>query len=293
MPTWTESTVCIGVFDGVHLGHRAIIEATAEDAIANKRVSVVVTFDRHPIEVLRPEGAPPRILSQSLKLARIEQLGIACCVVLRFDDAFASMSPDDFIKDTLIGQLNARKVVVGHDFAFGKNREGTGERLSNFVDTTIVEAVQLDGRRVSSTEIRSLIAAGDIARAARLLGGPCELSGVAVRGREQGRLLGFPTVNFAFAEKVLMPLNGVYAGECDTRVGTFKAAVSIGDRPTYEGAGFAVEAHLLDYPGDDLYGTSVRLRLDARLRDEEQFDREEDLIAAIERDVQATRGRTR
>jgi riboflavin kinase / FMN adenylyltransferase len=288
-PEWPAATVCIGVFDGVHRGHQELIRRAVEDARRHERPAVVVTFDRHPASVLAPDRVPPSVATLDQNLEVFEALGASVGLVLPFDDRLAATTAQAFLDSVLVGRLRAVQLVVGHDFALGHGREGTHEWLARRVPTEVVAPIELDGARVSSTEVRSSIAHGDVAIAARLLGRPYVLEGVVVPGQRLGRTLGYPTVNLARPGRQSVPADGVYAGFAITRIGGFRAAVGVGTRPAVGGGPRTVEAHLLDYPGDDLYGTTVRLAFLRWLREERPFDGLDALRSQMAIDVEQAR----
>ena len=245
----------------------------------------MVTFDRHPAAVLAPHKKPPSIATLSQNLAVFSSIGVPVCIVLHFDEALASVSAQRFLDEILVGRLRAKEVVVGHDFAMGKGREGTPQWLEQRIETTVVPAFQIAGKRVSSTDIRAAIVNGDVEAASLLLGRQFAIEGVVVQGQRLGRKLGFPTVNLARSADQVSPAEGIYAALCRTSRGVFKAAASFGTRPAVHGKDRTLEAHLLDYPGDSLYGEAVELLLYKRLRDERDFGDVEQLKAQIAKDV--------
>jgi riboflavin kinase / FMN adenylyltransferase len=285
-PEWSGAVGCIGTFDGVHRGHRAVIERAVAVGRASELPSVLVTFDRHPAAVLRPDRCPPAIHSLAENLDAFESLGVAVAVILPFDRALSETSADAFFQSILLDRLRARCLVVGHDFAFGRGREGTAEWLGERIETEVVPPFQMDGRRVSSTDIRRAVAAGEVEQAAQWLGRPFAIPGVVVGGQRLGRTLGYPTINLARSFDQLTPLDGVYAGTCTTRFGRFKAAISIGMRPAVGGTHRTIEAYLIDYPGESLYGDAVRLSLTRRLREERNFADLEALKRQMRLDVE-------
>lgn len=284
-PEWPEAVVCIGTFDGVHLGHRHVILEAVRQAKSTERPSLVVTFDRHPAATLAPDRVPPALGSLGEDLRQIETLGVAVCVVLRFDRTLADMSADDFLRVILRDHLHASALVVGHDFAMGHDRAGTAEWLAERIDTTIVPPFELDGIRVASRTIRALVAEGRLEEAARLLGRPFAIEGVVVGGQKLGRTLGFPTINLARSEGLVVPADGVYVGRCEVERGVYRAAVGIGLRPAVGGRERTIEAYLLDFPGHSLYGEAVRLELLSRIREERHFESVEALREQIAQDV--------
>jgi len=286
---WDESTVCIGTFDGVHLGHQRVIRIAVDTARKAEMPSVLVTFDRHPTSVTAPEKKPPAIDSLYQNFERFSELGIAVCMVLPFTREFMQTPAADFFEQTLKAKLHASRMVVGHDFAFGHGREGDANWLAKRIPTDIVPPFELDGQRVSSSAIRRAVMEGKPELAAKWLGRPFETTGVVVVGQRVGRTLGFPTINLARSFDQVTPADGVYAGICRTVNGTFAAAVNVGRRPTVDGNARTIEAHLIDYPGTDLYGTAVRLAFVRKLRDEIRFGSLEDLQCQLGQDVQRTK----
>ncbi len=284
---WESAVVCIGTFDGVHRGHQAVLRSALERAVSMEVPCVAVTFDRHPAATLAPESTPLAIASMGQNLACLSEMGVGVCVVLAFDRALATVSAQEFLDRIVVGGLKATHVVVGHDFAMGKGREGTTEWISGRIATTVVPPFLIDGARVSSSQVRDAVAEGDVARAATLLGRPFGVQGVVVAGQKLGRKLGFPTVNVARSIAQVSPSDGVYAGRCRTGSGAFKAAISLGVRPAVGGGERTLEAYLLEHPGGSLYGQSVEILFHSRLRDEMPFDDLERLKAQIARDVEA------
>jgi len=294
------TAVTIGAYDGVHLGHRYLLSELCSRAAAEGLSTAVVTFDRHPATVVRPESAPLLLTDLEQKLELLADCGIDTTLVVPFDRERADETAEGFVDEILVGVLGARLVVVGEDFHFGHGRKGTVALLRELgtVHGFGVEGVQLsgtDGEAVSSTRIRQLVAAGDVAQAAVLLGRAHEVRGPVVRGDGRGRSeLGFPTANVAVPPDVALPGIGIYAGTY-TRPdgGAHRAAISVGRRPTfYDDAGDRpplLEAYLLDFDGD-LYGEEARVGFMERLRGEERFERVEDLVAQMHRDVAAVRG---
>ncbi|GAA2862312.1 riboflavin biosynthesis protein [Actinoplanes cyaneus] len=293
---WGRSVVTIGVFDGVHRGHQAIIGHAVKRARDMGLQSVVMTFDPHPSEVVRP-GSHPAVLTESVRKAElIEQLGVDALCVVPFTPEFSRLSPDEFVHDVLVQALHAADVVVGDNFRFGHKAAGDVTMLETLGRTfgfTVEEAplVSADGVVFSSTYIRSCVDAGDVRAAAAALGRPHRLAGVVVRGDQRGRELGFPTANLMTHRYAAVPADGVYAawlirGGGDA--GRWPASVSIGTNPTFEGRERRVEAYALGFSGD-LYGERVSLDFVAHLREQRKYDAIEPLIAQIRADVEETR----
>ena len=272
-----DRNVAVGTFDGVHLGHRRVIEGA----------DTVLTFDPHPVSIVAPQHTP-RLLSTLVRKAElIASLGVAELVVIPFDAEFASRSAASFIDDVLVGALGARSVSIGENFRFGYRAQGDASllRADRRFRTVVHPLLEIDGEIVSSSHIRGLLQAGEVAQAGRLLGSPFELSGVVSHGDARGRHLGFPTANLVPEEALACPGHGVYACVANGR----PAAVSIGVRPTFTtGRGELIEAYILDFEGD-LYGSVLTLRFLERLRGERRFDTMEALIDQMRVDVERTR----
>jgi riboflavin kinase/FMN adenylyltransferase len=292
------AVVTIGVYDGVHRGHDAVLRLVRELADARELAAVCITFDRHPAEVVRPESAPRILTPPEQKLELLEATGyLDLAFVLQFDHARSQEPADDFVREVLVGAARARLVVVGADFHFGKGRGGDvallqrmGAELGFEVLGVGLEAAS-GGTIYSSTRIRELLAAGDVAGAAALLGRPHEVRGVVVEGDRRGRELGFPTANVALPGRLCLPADGIYAGTFVDGDGVERtSATSLGRRPTFHESADAslLEAYVLDFDGD-LYGQSVKVRFHHRLRGEVKFDSIDALIAQMEQDVAAVR----
>jgi riboflavin kinase/FMN adenylyltransferase len=290
------TAVTIGAYDGVHIGHRAVLAELRRLADARGLETVVVTFDRHPAAVVRPESAPRLLTGLDQKLEALQATGsVDRTVVVPFDKRRSQEEPEDFVREILVDALSARLVVVGEDFHFGRRRRGNVELLRQLGDSLGFEVVglplvEVDGA-VSSTAIRRLVAEGDVAAAARLLGRPFEVRGLVTSGSRRGRTLGFPTANVDVAPELLLPAEGIYAGwyaRPDRE--RHAAAVSVGRRPTFNDSVTApvLEAYLLDFDGD-LYGELARVAFVTRLRDEQRFDSADDLVAQMGRDVDEAR----
>jgi len=296
------SAVTIGAYDGVHLGHQAVIAEVRREADARGLASAVVTFDRHPAAVVRPETAPKLLCDLDQKLELLEATGVDLAVVVRFDEQRAAETAEEFVQEVLVDCLRARTVIVGADFHFGKGRGGNVALLNQLgpelgFDVHGMALVDVDGRptaddrRVSSTAVRRALAEGDVARATSMLGRPHEVRGVVRPGDQRGRELGFPTANVAVPGSILLPADGIYAGWFRRADGEeLPTAISLGRRPTfYETADASLlEAHVLDFAGD-LYDERVAVRFVERLRGEERFDSVDALIEQMQRDCDAAR----
>jgi riboflavin kinase/FMN adenylyltransferase len=270
--------VAIGTFDGVHLGHREVIDGA----------DTVLTFSPHPLSVVRPDAAPKLLTTFETKRDLIAGLGVEELVVIPFDDDFRSKTAEQFVGEVLIEKLQAERVSVGENFRFGKGAKGDADLLrshSGDFETRVVPLVEVEGEAVSSSQIRALVAAGEVAKAARFLGGPFLLEGEVVPGDQRGRELGMPTANIVPDDRYVVPGHGVYAAFAHGQT----AAVNVGVRPTFEtGRGLLVEAYLLDFSGD-LYGQTLRIAFLERLRGEKRFDSVDELVAQMSRDVDAAR----
>lgn len=289
-----DSVVSIGFFDGVHRGHQTIIRRAVRAAEDLGIRSAVVTFDRHPMEVIRPGSQPQLLMTLARRAQALAAQGVDLVVVMPFDDELRHHSPEGFIDRVLVGPLQARKVVVGANFRFGHKAAGDVAVLTDLGpsrDFTVegVTLLELDGEVISSTGIRACVDAGDVERAAQLLGRPHVVDGVVVRGDERGQTLGFPTANLQVSRRVAVPARGVYAGVCHIPDRTEQPCVTnVGVNPTFGGQALRVETHLLDYTGD-LYGLNVAVDFRHRLRDEETFDGVEALVDQIRADVETAR----
>jgi riboflavin kinase / FMN adenylyltransferase len=266
--------VAIGTFDGVHRGHRAVIEGA----------DTVLTFDPHPLEVLHPAALPKLIMPFEVKRDVIEGLGVRELVVIPFDREFASRSAEDFVEHVLVERLGAKRVSVGENFRFGARAKGDPAMLAarTEFETRVVPLVEVDGETVSSTRIRALIAAGDMEGARHCLGAPFMVEGEVVEGDQRGRELGFPTANIVPDDRLTIPGHGVYAAFANG----VPAAVNVGVRPTFDsGRGVLIETYLIDRD-DDLYGSALRVAFVERLRGERRFPGVEELIAQMRIDVE-------
>jgi len=287
------TAVSIGAYDGVHLGHRALLRDLSARAKAAGLSTVVVTFDRHPAGVVRPESAPPQLTDLEQKLELLAACGVDRTFVVAFDENRANESAEDFVKEVLVDQLNARLVVVGEDFHFGHGRKGNVALLTKLGQEYGFEVIgaQLTGdtEPVSSTRIRTLVAQGDVVGASALLGRPHEVRGEVVRGDGRGGPeLGFPTANLAVADDIALPAEGMYAGYFTRPDGSeHPAAIYVGRRPTFYEPGTAsvlVEAYLLHFDGD-LYGEHGRVSFIGRLRGDRKFETVDALIAQMHLDA--------
>jgi riboflavin kinase/FMN adenylyltransferase len=269
--------VAIGTFDGVHLGHRAVIEGA----------DTVLTFDPHPLEILHPAALPKLITPFPIKRDVIEGLGVGELVVIHFDEAFAHLSAEEFIEHVLVEQLTATRVSVGENFRFGAKAKGDAAMLArrSEFETRVLPLVEVDGETVSSTRIRAQVAAGDMTGARHCLGAPFMVEGTVVRGDQRGRELGFPTANIVPDDRLVIPGHGVFAAFANG----VPAAVNVGVRPTFEsGRGVLIETYLIDTE-EDLYGQTLRVAFVERLRGEKRYSDVDELVVQMHRDVEDAR----
>ncbi|MCS6989187.1 MAG: bifunctional riboflavin kinase/FAD synthetase [Chloroherpetonaceae bacterium] len=288
------SAVTIGSYDGVHLGHRAILSTLVSEAKAKGLRSLVITFEPHPRLVLgKDNGKSIRLLSTlDEKLVVMESLGIDCVVVIRFTKEFSETPADVFVEDFLVGRIGLAEIVVGYDHMFGKNRGGSFETLLRLAEkhgfsVRRIPEQKVDEHHLSSTAIRRALEAGEIGQANKLLGAPYQLSALVIEGEKRGRLIGFPTANLLPPSEKLIPKRGVYAVEVEVDGKRFRAMMNIGFRPTVrEDDRLSLEVHLLDFDGE-LYGKRLAIHFLARLRDERKFANLAELKAQLERDRQA------
>jgi riboflavin kinase/FMN adenylyltransferase len=273
-----ERSVAVGTFDGVHLGHRAVIDGSES----------VLTFDPHPVSVVAPQHTPKLLTTPRRKAELIASLGVKELIVIPFDGDFARRSADEFIDDVLVGALGATRVAIGENFRFGHKAQGDTRLLAADArfETDVRPLLEVGGEIVSSSHIRGLVLAGDVAQANELLGTPFQLSGAVAHGDKRGRELGFPTANLVPDEALALPGHGVYACLANGR----PAAVSVGVRPTFQtGRGELVEAYILDFD-DDIYESELRVDFLERLRGERRFESSQALVEQMHRDVAQTRG---
>ncbi len=291
-----ETAVTIGTFDGVHLGHRAILSRLLREAQMDGFQSVILTFYPHPRMVLHPEDHALQLLSTPEEKAELlKELGIDHLMVYPFSEEFSRISAFDYVRNLLVNGLNAKKIIVGYDHRFGRNREGDFSTLSEWSEilqykSLEIPAEEIDNVNISSTKIRKYLLDGNVSQAATYLGYPYALTGKIVHGNKMGRTLGFPTANMSVNYPYkLIPANGVYAVECKTEKGSLKGVMNIGVRPTVDSTPVRhIEAHLLDFEGD-LYGQNLTVRFIQKIREEKKFGSIDELKNQIHVDVQTTR----
>ena len=291
-PEAVASAVALGAFDGIHLGHRAILGTAVTEARHGKLQALACTFDRHPMEVLQPDRAPLPITTLDERLELIAETGIDTTVVIPFTPAVAGIEAKAFVQDVLVGTLKAQEIVVGFNHRFGRGARGDAQLLETLAGPLgfrahIVPALTVDGIAVSSSEIRAALQRGDLPSAARLLGRPYSIRGEVVRGAGRGRTLGFPTANVKTDRPLGLPV-GVYVCRLTVTARQHQAVVNVGFRPTFGETELAVEAHVLDFTGD-LYDKRVTLTFIRRLREERKFPSVDALRQQIALDVAAAR----
>jgi riboflavin kinase/FMN adenylyltransferase len=297
---WGRSVVTIGVFDGVHCGHRLIVARAAELAGSMGLPLVVVTFDPHPAEVIRPGSHPPLLCTPRFRAELLGALGADAVCVLPFSYEFSQLPAEEFVRTVLVDGLHAAAVVVGENFRFGHKAAGNVALLTELGEKYDFDAEGFalltdDAGTVSSSRIRDLLSAGDVAAAARELCRPHRVEGVVVRGHQRGRALGFPTANAEPPPNTAIPADGVYAGwlaslDTDgTELERWPAAISVGTNPTFDGTEQTVEAYALDRDDLDLYGVHVAIEFTDRIRGQARFGSVDELIAQMRQDVAAAR----
>lgn len=283
------SSVAVGMFDGIHRGHQALISRAVADARTHGRAAVVLTFDRHPAELIDPEKAPGYLTTHAQRTQLFESLGADHLVIARFNSQFRDLSPETFLRFVLKGVLQAKAVFVGFDFRFGRGHEGdvhhiqdARERLD--LEVHVLEPILIDGEKASSSRVRQLLRDGNLEGAFEVLGHPYVLEGIVVGGQKLGREIGYPTANIELNRAQVIPADGIYAVWVTWRNRRFKGACSIGIRPTIGGTERTIEVFMLDFDGD-LYGETLELAFVERLRDETKFDSLETLKQQIAKDV--------
>lgn len=288
------AVVTVGTFDGIHRGHREVLEEITRRAERTGRRSVLVTFHPHPLRIVRPEAAPQLLTSPAEKKEILAESGLEYAVFLAFTPALRQYSARRFVEEILVGRLGMQELVIGYDHGFGRDREGTVETMRELgaelgFGVDVVEEVAVDGGAISSSRIRRVLEEGDVEAAARALGRRYSIQGPVVQGMQRGRKLGFPTANIGVGDpEKLLPLEGIYAvhGWVDGR--PLPGLLHLGPRPTFSGYPPSVELHLLDWSGD-LYGRIVRVDFCARIREIRPFDSAESLVEQMRRDAEQGR----
>ena len=286
--SFQESMLTVGVFDGLHVGHQAVIQQVLTQAKQFKLASFVLTFDPPPLAFLAPERCPPALTTLPKKIEILEQLGVDSVIFARFDAHLQQMSPDTFVQEVLLKRLHARQVIVGYDWQFGRGRSGNADALKQLgdqyqFDVMIVDPVQLHGKPVHSTRVREAIADSNLDLASELLGRRYSIMGEVVEGEGRGRQIGFPTANIDAGNQMLPP-NGVYAVQVKLEGSIFDGVVNMGTRPTFDGEKFQIETHLFDFE-KMIYGKKIEIFFIEKIRVEQRFSNPEMLINQITRDV--------
>ncbi len=288
----SKTAVSLGNYDGVHLGHQAVLKRTVELGHLSGIPSVAVTFDPVPKKILTPETAPPLIQTLGQRLKKLESLGLDCAVVVAFNRILAQKKPDEFIQDFLIDRMRIKHFVVGENFSFGHQKRGNLQllrkmgQISDFTVEGIPEIVR-NGLRISSSQIRDFVQQGNMEEATSFLGRPFALTGIVVEGEHLGAKLGIPTANLD-VENEILPAKGVYVCLVHVDGEAIPAVTNVGLRPTFDGSRLTVEAHLLDH-SSDLYGLKIEIQFLRKLRDEIRFNGVEALKIQIHSDIAATR----
>jgi len=289
---FSNPVLTIGNYDGIHIGHQRIIEKVAQKALEISGTPMLMTFNPHPLSVLKPDTYTRLITPLHLKKKLIEASGIEVMFIVPFDIQFQDLTPEMFIRNILVDRLAVKAVFVGYDFKFGKGGSGNVKMLKKFADTygfhfEIIEAITMDNERIGSNAIRKLILDGNVEKATKFLGRPHMIEGVVVKGENRGKYMGFPTINLdTFFE--LVPKNGVYVTEVELRGRRKPAVTNIGFNPTFGGKKFLMETHILDFSGN-LYGKEVVIYLHKRIRDEMKFKNIDELKERIAKDVTLAR----
>jgi len=294
IPRDRGTVVTVGTFDGVHLGHWRVLQEIAARATEKGRRSVLVTFDPHPLRILRPEHAPPLLTTPLEKKEILAESGLEYAVFLTFTEALSKYEPRRFVEEVLVGRLGVEELVIGYDHGFGRGRSGDSETLVAIgaelgFGVEVVPPVSVGGSAVSSSRIRAAIAARDMEEARLCLGRPYSVRGIVVRGEGRGRGLGFPTANLRIEDGgKLVPPQGIYAVRAVLRRGTYLGALHLGPRPTFKGSPPTIELHILDFDGD-IYGEEVRVDFVAYLREILPFASVAALVEQMKADVEAAR----
>jgi len=291
-----NAVITIGNFDGVHIGHQALFHEVIEKADLLGSTSLAMTFEPHPIRVLKKNGHPPLLTPFNQKVALIAKSGIDALISIPFTREFAAITAKEFVYDVLLGRIGMRVIVVGKDYTFGKNRQGNLNLLKSYAEAfdfevDVVDWVPISNskpQRISSTRIRELLLDGDVHKAQKLLGRYYQVSGSVIPGRNRGgKLLGFPTANIQLTDE-LCPKTGIYAVSVNCLGKRYLGVANIGYSPTFEDQEFTIEVHILDFDSD-LYGKSITIKFIERIRDEIKFSGISELSDQIARDVETAR----
>ncbi|WP_296644926.1 bifunctional riboflavin kinase/FAD synthetase [Romboutsia sp. 13368] len=286
--TIKESVVTIGNFDGLHRGHKVLIEKTTEYAKENSISSVVFTFKNHPVNYFRPNSVK-NIITNSEKIEILKSMNVDYIINIPFDEYMTKISGHDFIKEILLDTLGAKKIIVGHDFTFARNKEGNTKLLKELskkygFELEIINPIKLDNVRISSTNIRDLISNGDVDKAYKYLGRYYKLSGKVIHARKIGRTIGFPTANISIDEDMIVPKVGIYATKVYINGKTYYGATNVGYNPTVNGKNLSIETNILEF-NDDIYGKTITIEFLERIRDEKKFNGIEELKIQLQKDT--------
>jgi len=287
-----NSAITIGNFDGIHLGHQEIFKKVKQRASELNGNSMVYTFDPHPLNVLAPHKKVPIITSFSEKMKLIEESKIDIVICEDFTPEYANLSPRQFVEDILLDKIGIKAIFVGHDYAFGKGRQGNISTLKQFgeeldFEVRVVDAIKVDDILVSSTKIRGFVQEGEVKKVARLMGRYYSITGRVGRGKSRGKGMGFPTANLRSVEE-LFPRPGIYVVHVFYRGRSYHGVVNIGFNPTFKDQTLSVEVFIMDF-NKDIYGEDVRISFVDRLRDEKAFDSPDELVEQIKKDVEKAR----
>ncbi|MFZ6016244.1 MAG: bifunctional riboflavin kinase/FAD synthetase [Nitrospirota bacterium] len=289
---YRDSIITLGNFDGLHLGHQALVKMVIDRAKEISGTSIVVTFHPHPLKILAPDKCPPLISIYEEKITMFTNMGVDVLVKIPFTFEFASKSPREFVKDILCDSLNVREIFVGHNYRFGRGREGNIERLKALgvelgFRVNEIDYIAVNDEVVSSTKIRVLLKDGEIEHAAKLLGRPYAITGIVIQGDGRGKALGFPTANI-MPEHEIIPARGVYAVKVSLRGQHYSGIANIGYRPTFDKDILTTEANIFDL-NEDVYGEKITLYFIHRIRDEKKFPSVDALIQQINLDVESAK----
>jgi riboflavin kinase/FMN adenylyltransferase len=281
--------VTLGNFDGIHLGHQRIFEKVKEEARRLAGESVVITFEPHPLKILSPEQCPPLLTPFKKKMLLMEKTGVEKVLCIQFTKAFSEISPVEFVKSVLAGKLDAKKIIVGYNYRFGRGKSGNAQSLKENgsrlgIEVEVVEALTIDDTIVSSSKIREFIRDGKVERASKLLGRDYPVMGQVIQGTRRGRRLGFPTANLEITEE-MYPKPGVYAVNMEWHEKLWQGLANIGFNPTFDGKRLTLEVHILNFD-HEIYGEEIQVSFIRRLRDEIRFHSQQELIRQIQKDIE-------
>lgn len=288
-----KAIITIGNFDGVHIGHKKILEEVREKALMTGGVSVLITFDPHPLTILKPEKIKGLITPLPIKKRILEEMGLDYLIILKFEDKFRDLEPEEFVRTLLVNKLGVYMLVLGKDFRFGKDAKGDTallEKLSKKYGFRFfaIDPVIVDGEKVGSNRIRNMIIEGNLQKVKDFLGRPFTITGRVIYGAGIGKKIGLPTANLALFENQLLPKNGVYITEIELKGNYFPSVTNVGFKPTFKQNRISVETHIIDFD-KDIYGTELDIRFYERIRDEMMFASIEDLKRAINEDIKKAR----